>query len=82
MNVQNGDFVKDRLTGFEGRVAGIVSYLSGCVQALVLPSVQPDGKLPDSVWFDVQRLEVDTKKDRVVLDNGPTPGCDRVPTRR
>lgn len=82
MSVQNGDYVVDKLTGFEGRVSGIVSYLSGCVQALVVPKVGSDGKLPDSQWFDVQRLSAMEAMGRIVLDNGPTPGCDRAAPHR
>lgn len=56
--LQLGCTVKDKITGFEGVVTGIVDYLSGCNQALVVPKVDKDGKLRDAHWFDVQRLTV------------------------
>jgi len=76
MEVQLGDYVTDRLTGFKGTVSGIVKYLSGCVQALVVPVVGADGKMPESTWFDLQRLEVDPSQPRIVLENSAAPGCD------
>jgi hypothetical protein len=72
--------VRNRITGFTGVVTGHVEYLTGCNQALVVPPVQ-DGKLPESQWFDVQRLE-STGAERIVLDNGATPGCDKAAPKR
>lgn len=77
-----GHTVTDRITGFRGIVTGVVEYISGCNQALVGPPVDKDGKIPDSQWFDVQRLEIDRSVSRIVLDNGNTPGFDRAPPRR
>lgn len=70
-----GRLVKDKITGFSGRVTGYVQYITGCNQALVAPSIDKDGKFVDTHWFDEQRLEfVD---DSVLsLDNGNSPGCD------
>jgi hypothetical protein len=34
-----------------------------------------DGKVDDAKWIDVQRLDIEAG-DKVVLDNGTTPGCD------
>lgn len=72
--------VRDRITGFTGVVTGHCRYISGCHQALVVPRMQ-DGKLPESQWFDVQRLE-DVGEGRIVLDNGDTPGCDKAAPKR
>lgn len=77
----NGRKVKDRITGFTGVVTGVVNYISGCNQALIAPPVGADGKLPDSQWFDVQRLEV-VSDETITLDNGATPGCDMAPPKR
>lgn len=76
-----GHKVRDRITGFSGVVTGVVTYLTGCNQALVSPEVSDDGKLRDAHWFDVQRVEV-VGNDRIVLDNGATPGCDMAPPVR
>ena len=77
-----GRTVTDRVTNFRGVVTGVVEYLTGCNQALVVPPMSSDGKLPDSQWFDVQRLAVVEDVPAVVLDNGATPGCDKPAPRR
>lgn len=80
-----GYVMKDKVTGFSGVVSGVVYYLSGCTQALVVPPVALDGKLPDAQWFDVQRLiymHANAEHGRVVLNNTQTPGCDAPPPVR
>jgi hypothetical protein len=48
--------VKDRVTGFTG-VATCVSFdLYGCVQVIVTPEPDKEGKMVDSHWFDEKRL--------------------------
>ena len=69
-----GATVTDKITGFSGIVTGICLYLTGCNQALVTPRMK-DGKVEDAKWIDVQRLDIEAG-DKVVLDNGTTPGCD------
>lgn len=54
--------VEDRVTGMRGVVASISFDLYGCVQAIVNPGTDKDGKLRDSQWFDVARLKVLDKK--------------------
>ena len=49
--------VRDKVTGFEGVVNSISFDLFGCVQAVVAPKVN-EGKIGDSHWFDVSRLQV------------------------
>ena len=66
-----------KVTGFVGMATGKVKYLTGCSQVLLNPTVDKDGKLRDSSWFDEQRLEIDATVRRVVLDNGATPGPDK-----
>ncbi|MBK9949857.1 MAG: hypothetical protein IPP12_22245 [Nitrospira sp.] len=80
--VQIGVFVEDVVTGFRGTVTGIVHYITGC-EALVAPrGLNSDGKIRDSQWFDVQRLVVDAKVARIVLDNSVTPGFDKAAPKR
>ena len=50
--------VVDRITGFRGVVASVGFDLYGCVQAVVNPGTDKDGKIMDSIWFDVGRLQV------------------------
>ena len=74
--------VKDKITGLTGVVTGITTYISGCAQALVNPRIVESGKMAESVWIDVQRLEPLSDSPVVVLDNGSTPGFDvPAPTR-
>lgn len=50
--------VKDRVTGLEGVVTSICFDLYGCVQALVHPGLDKEGKARDLCWYDCNRLEV------------------------
>lgn len=79
--IRTGMKVKDKITGFAGTVTGVVQYISGCNQALVVPPAREDGSFIAGEWFDLQRLEI-TNHDVLVLDNSTTPGADRAPTRR
>lgn len=53
-----GQKVSDRVTGFTGVVTSLSFDLYGCIQAIIHPGVQPDGKMGDQCWFDINRLEV------------------------
>ena len=66
--------VKDLVTGTEGIVTSVSYDLYGCVQALVDPGLDKDGKRKDSRWFDVARLE--TTSDTPVM---PVPDFDAPP---
>ena len=57
-----GKEVKDRVSGFEGTVVTVSFDLFGCIQAIVKPPVDKDGKLGDGHWFDIHRLEVTNHK--------------------
>lgn len=50
--------VRDRVTGLSGVVASVTFDLYGCIQAIVNPGMDKDGKLQETQWFDVNRLEV------------------------
>ena len=68
---------RDKIGGFKGVCTGVVEYISGCNQALLIPRMGKDGKSPDGAWYDVQRLERVGKKIIIIkLDNVETPGCD------
>jgi hypothetical protein len=54
---QNGDEVKDKITGFQGVVTGFTNYITGCNQILVAPPVK-DGDFKESHWFDEDRCEL------------------------
>lgn len=50
--------VVDYITGFTGKVTGVVEYLTGCKQYLVQPIVGSDGRFEEARWFDEDRLSV------------------------
>jgi len=76
-----GTTMRDTITGFTGVVTGRAEYISGCAQALLVPKAKDDGSLPESHWFDEQRLE-SLPIVQVALNNGDTPGCDREAPKR
>jgi hypothetical protein len=55
--IELGHVVRDRITGFEGIVTGLVNYITGCNQALVQPKMHEHDFL-ESRWFDMDRLEI------------------------
>jgi|SRR3990167_7090389 len=83
MQIELGMTVEDKVTGFKGVVTGIVYYLSGCNQALVVPkATENGGRYNDPIWFDLQRLSVDMNTSRILLQNEKTPGFDKAPPKR
>lgn len=66
--------VEDKVTGFNGVVTSVCFDLYGCVQGLVHPGADNDGKLRDQCWFDVARLSVTSDgpvMDRPNFEYGP-----------
>jgi hypothetical protein len=60
---QLGDKVRDGITGFEGVVTGVVAYISGCDQCLVVPAMKDEVmEMPKSSWIDVDRLSIVQEK--------------------
>ncbi len=57
-SVENGDLIRDKVTGLEGISTGVVTYLNGCVQHVLSPAVDKEGKKPESWWIDEGQLEV------------------------
>jgi len=49
---------KDKITGFTGIVTGVATHLYGCDTVGLSPSLDKDGKIQDSHWFDIGRIEV------------------------
>jgi hypothetical protein len=56
---------KDKVTEMEGVITSACFDVYGCVQLALTPPAK-DGKLGDSAWFDLKRLEVDTTSERVM----------------
>ncbi len=55
---QVGLEVRDKFTGFEGKIAYRVEYMYGCNQYAIFPSVDNDGKSREGELFDEGRIEV------------------------
>lgn len=53
---------EDKVSGFKGVVSSISFDLYGCIQAVIAPTVDKDGKKGEGHWFDIQRLKIITKK--------------------
>lgn len=50
--------VKDKVTGFSGKATSICFDLYGCIQCLIHPGLDKEGKPADQNWFDVSRIEI------------------------
>lgn len=50
--------VVDKVTGFKGVVSSVSFDLYGCIQTVVTPPVNSEGKTGDSMWFDINRLKI------------------------
>lgn len=55
--------VKDSVTGFTGIATSVSFDLYGCIQCVINPGMNSEGKLGDSLWFDKNRL--------IILDTTP-----------
>lgn len=53
-----GQKVSDCVTGAEGVATSVSFDLYGCVQVVVQPERDKDGKMPEPAWFDHKRLKV------------------------
>ena len=69
-----GHRVEDKVTKMQGIVSSMSFDLYGCVQALINPGVDREGKPKDQHYFDVSRLKILTKKpvmERPNFEYGP-----------
>lgn len=53
-----GDEVKDKVTGFRGVVIAITSWLYGCRRVTVQPPMGKDGKVPEGMVFDEPSVNI------------------------
>ena len=58
MQIELGKRYREKVTGVTGIAIGITHWLTGCDTAGLTQPVQPDGKVPDTCWYDAQRLEL------------------------
>lgn len=59
----------DKVTGFSGVIDSVCFDAYGCIQLSLKPPVGNDGKIPEGYWFDVTRLEINTKKRVIDMPN-------------
>jgi len=50
--------VKDKVTGFKGVCTSVSYDLYGCVQVIINPGCDKEGKLGEGAWFDVNRVDL------------------------
>lgn len=48
---------KDKVTGFSGVITSVGFDLYGCIQVILSPPTDKEGKIQDGRWFDVNRIE-------------------------
>lgn len=53
---------KDLVTGFSGVITSISYDLYGCIQVIITPQIDKDGKRDDGRWYDVNRVKITGKK--------------------
>lgn len=52
---------RDVVTGFAGVVTSVCFDINGCIQAALKPPMDKEGKVPDGLWFDLDRLRQNGK---------------------
>ena len=52
---------RDKVTGVEGVIVSVSFDLYGCIQAIVHPGKDKEGTLKETIWFDIERLEIISK---------------------
>jgi hypothetical protein len=74
--------VRDKVTKHAGIVTSVSFDLYGCIQVIVTPEIDKDGKPGDGRWFDEKRLEI-LHPDPVmeVPDFAEVPGGQELPSQ-
>jgi hypothetical protein len=55
---QNGDEVKDTVTGLKGIIVATTSWLNGCIRYVIQPQELKDGKPVETTCIDEEQLEL------------------------
>jgi len=76
MEIELGDKVKDKVTGFIGIVVARTEFINGCIQYSVAPKVGKNNQFQEEMSIDEQSLKVITKKKRPKDD--PLGGATRL----
>ena len=82
-----GQRARDIVTGIEGIIIGISSWLTGCNTCGIKPPVRKDGTNPDVTWVDEMRVEVldsvsifDKRTQPDLETGGPAPTPQQYPS--
>lgn len=78
--IELGDVVRDKITGFTGVAIGRTKWIHGCERITIQPQELKEGKPIDSHTFDLPQLELVTKA--VAETTGKTGGPGPVAARR
>ena len=69
----------DTVTGMNGTITGIVTYLTGCDQIVLTPKLNKDGEYQSGRWFDINRMEINADVERVVIHSDKSAGPGDIP---
>lgn len=71
-----GILVKDKITGYEGKIIAKSISISGDISYGLSPKFEKDSRNNDAIWFDEGRIEiVDVKKDEIATNEKRTGGA-------
>jgi len=62
MEIELGDTVRDKISGFKGIAASRTEFLNGCIQYDVVPKVGKENIILEGVAIDEGSLEIIKKK--------------------
>ena len=60
---------EDKITGFKGVIDSVCFDLYGCIQVSLKPPIDKEGRIPETYWFDVTRVKINTGKRIVEMPN-------------
>lgn len=72
---ENGDRVRDRVTGFEGMVVARTEWLNGCIRVQVAAEKIKDSGKPVEIVFDEQQIEVLERDPHKLSGRQPKPAA-------
>ena len=74
MNIEMGDIVRDKISGYKGVVVGIYYFYNGCIQCGIMSKSQKN-EPPKEESIDVQFLEIIEKcKKPIIQEEAGGPG--------
>ena len=59
---------EDKVTGFKGVTTSLSYDLYGCIQFLITPFADKDGKYGESCWLDISRINISEERVMEVPD--------------